>query len=135
MGVLPKNCFPGTFCSHVEFLRKTKKCIYLRNGARQNVYDKMFESKGICRVNWQIFPQFFSPASLGSHLEFLRKMKEKSIYFENCVRLRYFDEIFYPRGIRRVNWWLSPKIVFPPLFGGHLEFQHEKQECIYLGMR
>ena len=29
-----KNCFPATFGSHLEFLRKAQKHIYLGNGAR-----------------------------------------------------------------------------------------------------
>ena len=33
-GDFPKNQFPAIFHSHLEFLHKTQKCIYLRNSVR-----------------------------------------------------------------------------------------------------
>ena len=59
---------------------------------------------------------------------------QKCIYLGNGARYSHFDNIFDPQGIHRVICSILPKIVFPPLFGGHIEFLHKMQKKTnYLG--
>ena len=51
---------PDTFDGHLECLRKTQKCIYLRNGESESNFDEIFDLQGMCTVYWQIFAKSFS---------------------------------------------------------------------------
>ena len=74
--VFAKNFLPATFGSHPEFLRKTQKCVYLRNGARSAVYLQSLLA---------FFHKNCFPTTFGGHLEFLHKA-QKPVYFGNEAR-------------------------------------------------
>ena len=73
------------------------------------------------------------PAIFDGHIEFLRKM-QKRIHLGNGARYSHFNEIFDLQGIHRVIFNILLKIIFQPLFGGHIEFLHKMQKLIILVM-
>ena len=54
----PPNLFPAIFGGNLEFLHKTQTGIYLRNGAKQSNFNKIFDPRVICHF-WR--KMFFLP--------------------------------------------------------------------------
>ena len=115
-----KNHFPVTFGSHLEFLHKMQKCIYLGNGARLSDFDEIFYPQGICIVYWQLFAKVASPPLLEAVMNF--RVKHKSTLSRKRCEIERFQQKFDPQGICIVYWGLFPKITFLPLFAAILNF-------------
>ena len=105
---------------HLEFWQKWK----------MSFISKTVRDRAIMGKFWsylQLFARNGFPAIFDSHIKFLRKM-QKRIYHGNSARYSHFDEIFDPQGKHRVICKILPKIIFPPLFGGPIEFLHKMQK-------
>ena len=57
LATFPKIVFPPFLVSHLEFLHKMQKCIYLVNGERQSNFNGIFDQQGICKVYWHFSPK------------------------------------------------------------------------------
>ena len=84
LALFAQNYFPAIFGGHLEFLRKSQKCNYLRNGAKYSEFKEMFGPPGYPGSS-DTFARNCLPAIFTSHLEFLHKM-QKRIYLRNSAR-------------------------------------------------
>ena len=102
-----------------------QKHVFLGYGARYCNFDEIFHPQGMCGIIYNNgFPAIFDGPS-----EFLHKM-QKRIYLLNGARYSHFEEIFDLQGVHRVICNYSPKTVFLPFLGRHLEILRKMQNVL-----
>ena len=118
------TCFPTAFGSHLEFLCKTQKHIYLRNGVRQSDFVKNFDPQGIRRVYWQLFLKMVFSPFLAAILNFC--VKHKNAFISETVPERAISTKFLSTGDQQSLLAMFLKNSLPANFGSHLEFLCKK---------
>ena len=83
------------------------------------------------RVICNCLPKIILTPFLAAIVNFCDKCK-KNTFISEMVRDRMISMIFFAHRADRVICNILPKIVFPPLFCGHIEFQHKMQKLIIL---
>ena len=76
-GTFAKNHFPTIFGSHLEFLYKLQKHIYLQNSPRKSYFNEIFGLQGIHRVIWHFLPKIVFLTFLAAILNFCLKPKKR----------------------------------------------------------
>ena len=158
-----QNCFPATFGGHLEFLRRTQNRVYLGNGesdfdkifdaqGTRRVYWQVFAKivfppllaaiLSFCVEHKIVFILETERAYVIS-IKFLthRVFTESTCdYSHNQHKNTFISETEQARAIstkfvtHRVSAGTFLKRCFPATFGGHVEFLHKMQKCVYLGI-
>ena len=109
-----QKSFSSTFASHLEFLRKMQKRVYLTNGARWSDFDEIFDPQGICTVYWRLFPKIIFPPLLAGILNFC--VKCKNIFISETVPDRAILIKFLTRRVYTESAATFAKNCFPTIF-------------------
>ena len=102
--------------------RKTQKCLYLENCARQSNFGKIFDPQGICEVQpFQVSPIFHLPKMVAI-LNF-SNFFQKCLYLGNGTRQSDFDKNFDPQGNSAEQLTQFTKFFVPPKMAAILNFR------------
>ena len=110
--------------SHLEFLCKTQKLIYLGNSASN--FDKIL-ARRMFAVNWRLFLKIAFPPFLAAFL-----YNAKTCLSWKRSEIERFRQNFCPTGCLQSLLATFPKNCFPATFGGHLKFLRKTQKRFYL---